>query len=466
MKRKLMMSGLLLFSSAASAMSLDWTGTYRAEWLHLDRPSLASPAETKSYGLHYLSLSPKIVASDGINIVGKFDVLGNNDPAYMDSQTGMLFGGNEPNAGDDSANNTMAQSKSFTPFRVSQLYLTVNQEYGSLLVGRAPFEFGLGMLYSAGNGAFDHWLTTSDFVAYKFIVGNLSFTPMIGRTHIMDWGPNPGMTQDEIIQVQYDSKDTGSMIGAMMARRKGSQSSNDITDTAIGGVGPADGGYSMTTTGFTFGRTWESFKFKMEAQFLKGSYGIRTAGGENIENSSYGVALEMDFPRPQAKWEGGLKMGVASGDDPGTTAQEGFFFHRNYDVAMLLFNHRLGQRDFFRTNELVKDSTHSLSDSLDDETISNVIYVAPEFRYAWNPRVSVKNTLIYAQLMANSTGTTDLKKDLGLEWDISVDYQARENVRWENRVGLLFPGGAFKDGASDLQNGFTYGFETRAAITF
>ncbi len=28
----------------------------------------------------------------------------------------------------------------------------------------------------------------------------------------------------------------------------------------------------------------------------------------------------------------------------------GYAFNRNYDVAMLLFNHRIGQRDFLGTN--------------------------------------------------------------------------------------------------------------------
>lgn len=458
MIRRSLFAAVFLVSSAASAMSIDWSGNYRFEVMHLDKPTLSSPSGRKYYGLNYLSLSPKIIASDGINIIGKFDVLQNSDATYQNTQMGMLWGDN-PNGTAES------QTMEFSPLRVSQLYMTLEQENGTLLVGRAPYEFGMGLYYNAGNGAFDHWLNTGDYVGYKVLVGNLSLMPMIGR--IYSEGPgDANIVQEEIFEVKYESKDTGSMIGAMMGRRKSSANSNGINGTAIGGANPTPTGpYSMENTGFTFGRTWESFVFRMEGQFMKGDYGVSDANGEQISNSSYGIAIEMDFPRPQSTWEGGLKLGVASGDDPTTRNQEGFFFNRNYDVAMLLFNHRLGSSDLLGT-DLIKDPAKTVSDSLDDEAISNVAYIAPQLRYAWSPRLSITNTLTYAQLMTNVQDTPGLSKDLGLEWDIGFDYRPRENVRWENRIGLLLPGGAFKNGDNDTDNAFTFGFQSRAAITF
>lgn len=466
MKIRFFAAGLVFsFAGAASAMSVDWSGTYRAEWIQVNKPNLGEPSQTKSYGLNYLSLSPKIVASDGINISGKFDILGSSDPAYANSQTGMLWGESTSTAPVD-GHNTLGNTKEFSSVRVSQLYMTLEQEYGSLLIGRAPFEFGLGMLYNAGNGAFDHWLTTSDFVAYKFIVGNLSFTPMIGRTHVPDLATNAtrGMTTDTIFNLQYESKDSGSLFGIMMARRRGAGRANDIDPATVGGTGSA-GGYTMETTGAVLERTWEKFEFKMEAQFLKGHLGYDDAGGSaELEHNAYGIAVEMNLPRPSSKWEGGLRLGMASGDNPDTESQEGFFFHRNYDVAMLMFNHRMGVDDLLGTNDFVKDAGHNLANSLDDETVSNVAYLAPELRYAWSPKMVIKNSLVYAQLMATS-GAADATKDLGFEWDLTVEYKPRENVRWENRLGVLFPGSGFKNG-TDRDNAMTYGIETRAAITF
>lgn len=456
----------------ASAASLDWSGTYRAEWMQIDRPSLGEPYERKAYGLHSLILNPRIIASDGVTIVGSFDVLASQDFAYADSQAGQVWGQprvvspNPDNAAetDSSRSRVLADTKSSTGLRVRQLYLNVDQEYGSLVVGRAPYEFGLGMVDHAGRGAFDHWGTSSDVVGYKFIVGNMFFMPMIGRVASANLG-QAEVIQDERFQIQYESEDTGSLIGVMLNRRRGPQAINDVPVAAHGGSA-VSGDFNMSTTSVVLGRSWEAFKFRFEAAFLTGAYGLRSAAGENILNDSYGFALEMDFGRPESKWDWALRAGVASGDDPSTADIESFHFHRNYDVAMLMFNHRLGGRDFLQTSRIRDTTLHSLSNSIDDETVSNVTYLAPSVKYEWNDRWDIKNTLVLAQLMANPTNSLDFKKDLGLELDIELIYKPRTNVQWVNQLGLLFPGGAFKDGASDLPNGFTYGFATKAAITF
>ncbi|MBX2987623.1 MAG: hypothetical protein KF802_06975 [Bdellovibrionaceae bacterium] len=473
MKSRILTLGILLFSAAAPAMTLDWAGTYRFEWMQVDRPSLGTPGWSKAYGLNYLRLSPKIIATDGVTIHSAFDVLANEDAAYTNQQFGQLWGQSLPAGADDSRSNTLSQTKGTTTLRVSELYMHVQQEYGSLIVGRAPYEFGLGISYNAGRGLFDHWHTSMDLVGYKFIVGNLSFMPMIGRVAAADAGL-ANTVQDQIFEFLYDSKDTGSTIGAVISRRQSSPGNNDTPFSAapkadmIGGAGAtrADA-YSMQTTSFILKREWESFKFRMEGSFLSGSYGVRTLEGDEVKNNSYGIAMEMDFPRPEGKWDASVRLGVASGDDPKTKDNwEGFTFHRNYDVAMLLFNHRLGGADFLRTNLIKDTSVHDVSNSLDDEAISNAVYLSPKIRYGWSERWDIVNSLTYAQLMVNPTNSVDFKKDLGLEWDIGLIYKPRENMRWENQLGLLFPGAAFKDGTVDRPNGFTYGFSTRAAITF
>ena len=155
---------------------------------------------------------------------------------------------------------------------------------------------------------------------------------------------------------------------------------------------------------------------------------------------------------------------MATGDDSASTDFGGYAFNRNYDVAMLMFNHRLGQRDFFNTNTF-KNTTYGVGDSADDEAISNAMYIAPSATYAWNDRLDLRNTVVYGQLM-NVQNTVDSSKDLGLEWDIELVYKPSERVQWVNQVGLLFPGAAFKDGSSGLENAFTYGFASKAAISF
>ncbi|MBY0554629.1 hypothetical protein K2P97_08875 [bacterium] len=467
--RLLLLTFLVLSTQAALAISIDWSGGYRIEFNDIDNPSLDTNAKVpKTYGLQYLYLNPKIVASDGINIIGRFDILGSTVSSYRNSQLGSVFG----SGGGTLDRRINSQTQETSSVGVSQLYLNVNHEYGSLIAGRAPFEFGLGMTYSAGLKPFDHWYDTRDGVAYKFIIDNISFMPMLSKVSQKDYGR--GVTaSDETIVFEYNNKDNGAQAGVIQQTRKSSFESNDAL-TAPGalpfGGAAVNGAWSTKTVNLFLGREWESFSFKLETSFLTGDTGLVVAGS-NLKFNSYGIAAELLFPaKEDEKWEFGAKFGIASGDNPNTTdVYEGYQFDRNYDVAMLLFNHRMGQRDFLTTGLLhTRDAADGLSvgNSADDEAIGNVTYLAPSMKYKWNDKLDIRSSLIYAQLVTNPTLTLDTTKDLGTELDIEFIYKPRERVIWSNGLGVLFPGSAWKNGASNLENKYNIGFSTKAAITF
>lgn len=460
-----------LVSTSAQAMSLDWTGGYRAEWTEVDRPSLGSPTERKAYGLNYLYLSPKVIAADGINVISRIDIFNSN--MYPNSQVGNVWG---MNANDSAAT---AGDQGVADVKASQLYLNINQEFGSLIVGRAPFEFGLGMTYSAGKGAFDHWYTTRDMIAYKIVVGDWFMMPLIGRENADDFGQGNNMTVMGA-QLQYENVEAKSLIGVYVQQRKGSKSSLKYSDTQIDGYTGTTGGTGGTigselniqSSSFVLGRGWDSFGFKVEAGFQSGATGIVNTNGDDVRLDGYGIAAEFYFPAKESKWDWTLKTGMATGYN-GSTNFSGFAFNKNYDVGMLMFNHRLGERDFLNTN-VVKPihkneagvNTLSVGDSADDESVSNAFYLAPSVKYTWNDRLDLRNTLVYGQLMNTLKNSVDAEKDLGLEWDIELIYKPLERVQWVNQVGLLFPGNAWKNGSDNLGNDFTFGFTTKAAISF
>lgn len=460
-----------LVSTSAQAMSLDWTGGYRAEWTEVDRPSLGSPTERKAYGLNYLYLSPKVIAADGINVISRIDIFNSN--MYPNSQVGNVWG---MNANDSAAT---AGDQGVADVKASQLYLNINQEFASLIVGRAPFEFGLGMMYSAGKGPFDHWYTTRDMIAYKIVVGDWFMMPLIGRENADDFGQGNNMTVMGA-QLQYENVEAKSLIGVYVQQRKGSKSSLKYTDTQIDGYTGTTGGTGGTigsemniqSSSFVLGRGWDSFGFKVEAGFQSGATGIVNTNGDDVRLDGYGIAAEFYFPAKESKWDWTLKTGMATGYS-GSTSFSGFAFNKNYDVGMLMFNHRLGERDFLNTN-VVKpihkneagNNTLSVGNSADDESVSNAFYLAPSVKYTWNDHLDLRNTLVYGQLMNTLKNSVDAEKDLGLEWDIELVYKPLERVQWVNQVGLLFPGNAWKNGSDSLGNDFTFGFTTKAAISF
>ena len=461
-----LLAAILMSGSLAQAISIDWTGGYRIEFHDVNSTSLnGNDPSPKSYGLQYLYLNSKIIASDGINIVARFNVMGSQTAGYENSQLGSIIGG----SGFGNDPRVASQNQEMTGVSVSHLYLNVNSEYGSLIAGRAPFEFGMGITHNAGNGPFDHWYDNRDGVAYKFYVDNVSFMPMIAKVSQKDYGR--GVTaMDEIFVFEYKNKDNGAEAGVVQQVRKSSFESNDaLTATSplpIPGAVTA-GGWNTKTVNLYLARTWEKFKFKMEASFLTGETGL-TIAGSNLNYNAYAIAADLLFPKEEtAKWEFGAKLGIASGDNPTTQGvYEGYAIDQNYDVAMLMFNHRLGQTDFFTTKLIHTDAGLTTANSADDEAIGNAVYIAPTATYQWNDKLDIKSTLIYAQLVTNPTNTLDTTKDLGTELDIELIYKPRERVIWSNSIGFLLPGSAWKDGASNYDNKTTLGFATKAAITF
>ncbi|MGZ3690874.1 MAG: hypothetical protein ACXVAX_05195, partial [Pseudobdellovibrio sp.] len=275
-------------------------------------------------------------------------------------------------------------------------------------------------------------------------------------------------SNDETFVFEYKNKDNGAEAGVMQQVRKSSLESNDsltATNPPITGATTV-GDWNTKTVNIYLGRTWDSFKFKIEASFLTGETGWQVAGN-NINVNAYAVAADLLFPAAEGqKWEWGGKLGIASGDNPNTTVYEGYQFDKNYDVAMLLFNHRMGQADFLTTRLIHPNAALTVGNSADDEAIGNAVYLAPSAKYTWNDKFDIKSTLIFAQLVANPTLSLDTSKDLGTELDIELIYKPRERVIWSNELGVLLPGKAWKDGASDFDNKTNIGFTTKAAITF
>lgn len=454
----------------AHALSLDWTGHYRFEYTQIDSTTLGDPKNPKAYFLHNLVLSPRVIAADGIEVVGQFSVLANAD--YPGSMAGQRFGIGVNSAGGTAGSNVLGRNAASSSLEVRQLYLSMNQEYGQLIAGRAPIEFGLGMTYNAGNGPFDLWGDTHDMVGYKFVVGNLSFMPMLGRPYAASLASGQNVT-DLMIDITYDNAETESLFAIFTQQRTSGDQSNDAGNY-LGGTQVRP--YNVRHVNLLIGRGWESFKFKLEAGFSDGGTGL-DVGGEEQKANGYGIVTELAFPRPNSNWDWKLRAGIVSGDNPTSNNFEGYTLHHNYNVAFLMFNHPMGGYDLFRTyfqRQRAPGCTgvacvpYANDNALDEEAVSNTIFLNPSVGYKLSDRWSLQNNFLYAQLQVNpsTVAGNDVSKDLGFEWDIAAVYTPHPRFQWVNQVGLLFPGAAWKEGNVDRDAAFTYGFQTKAAISF
>ncbi|MCM2281701.1 MAG: alginate export family protein [Bdellovibrionaceae bacterium] len=450
---------------------MSWSGLYRVEGLKIENSELNSTRRDKAYLLHHLILQPKMVAADGVTIYGRFDLM--NAAAYPDSQLGQVFGNGPgevaPGNLNNRTSNVLAQHGSDESLAVTQLYAHWVHEFGSLVVGRAPVQFGLGMTHNAGQGMFDHWFDTRDMVGYKIVSGNLFFFPMMGKVNEGNLGIEDDVN-DYMIHVQYENPETDLALGVMLEWRVATNAGTD-TPTGASGIGGAGSvvtnSYKHQLRNLYVSQRNGSFKFGLEGGMQTGKTGVRqSVGAPEIDMNGYGIAAEVNYKKPESKWDWTLKAGVASGDDPGTNNKfEGFIFDRNYDVAMLMFNHPLGQADFLRTS-LNRDTTQSPSSRVDEEAVSNVFYLSPRFQNQWKERTSWGASFTYATLDTAPIVGANVGSDLGFEVDFNLTYKPYDRLTWVTEAALLFPGDAWKGGTQNFDNKFAYGVSTKAAISF
>jgi hypothetical protein len=454
------------------AASIDWSGSYRLEYVEIERPDFDD--DKKMYLSHRLGLYPKIVLSDGMNLFAHFEVLQNSN--YPSSNAGQIFG-----RGSDTGNSHLHQNNQGASFlAVRELYLRWDQEHSQLYAGRTGMDFGAGMSYSSGRNPEHSWSDTFDLVGYKIQMGNFYLMPIVSRPY--QASPSLGNSSlDFIWNAFYDNPETRSQVGLLHRSRSSSNMSNDARlnfDESVNTKytsASVTGPWKTTHTNLFLYRGWEGFNLKTEVGFEAGGIGV-TAQGEEIQLGGFGALMELGFPQGDGKWEYEIRLGAASGDDPNTVKYEGFHFNRNYDLGLLLFNHPLGNYDALTSNSKRQRKAcaappceiYPIADTLDEESISNAIFISPKANYKMSETWSWENVFVYAQTLTNPSRTKDNATDsyLGFEWNTAVIYRPTSRVKWSNTLAVLHGGGAFKDGQNDRKTGFIYGLQSRLVIDF
>lgn len=468
--------------NSAQGADITWGGNYRVEAVKIGNPELSSNNTDKSYLLHHMVLNPKIIATDGVTIYGRLDVL--NSPTFGINSYGQVQSVAGDIIGNGPGNSTLSPGASATPSRgsdsnaygttqraggiaVTELYMSWAQEFGQLVVGRAPIQFGLGTVYSAGNGLFDHYITTKDMIGYKMVLGNLFVMPI--KAKVSEGAFNTMEDVDDyMVHVQYDNPESDLSLGVMHDVHV--VTAKDTPTGYLGGAGSTRAGsYKNTLTSlFISQKATNWLKSSIEADLYSGDAGVMS-GTDNVSINAWAVAAEFAWlPQPGTKWSGVLKAGFVTGDDPGTKeTYEGITLNRNYDIAMLMFNHPLGQGDLFRTG-LVRDTTTSASNQIDTEAISNTLYIAPSLTYKTRDNLWYGMNFVYARLNKDPNGANaNTGTNLGYEFDFSVSYKPMERFTWITELGALLPGDAWKgSSAQNYETKIPYGFTTKAAISF
>ena len=458
----------LITSLSAWSNSMDWQGLYRFEFLQIGDANLNSQGGSKSYGLHHLTLRPHMIAADGIEFYGRFNLINNLE--YTSSAVGGFFGhglGTSPSV-DSHNSNVLSQNMLAGQLNISELYLTWAQKNAILVVGRAPIHFGLGMMFNSGRGDFDHWFDTRDLIAYKMISGNMTYVPMLAKVNEGAVGADDDVT-DYIFNVNYNSEASGLKMGLFYQNRVASTSGNDVPKDSLGSDSSSsqvlNQGWKSEDINIFVEREYENSRFAVELGLQKGSTGVESSG-QSVELEGLGISTEWDYQLPGSRFAWQLKSGYASGDDPSTEDYEGYIFDKNYDVAMMLFNHPLGQLDVFNTS-LDRNSSKASSARIDDQALSNVLYFSPRVTWKWTDKISLRGAFTYGRLLKEFKSGASASLDLGYELDLALVAKPYKNFQWVTELGYFIPGDSFKGGTGDnFDVNSTYGIITKAAISF
>lgn len=476
--------GASLFMAPLSYADLTWEGRYRTNLNYLTNPDLGSGGD-KDYILHHLILTPKIVLADGFELISTVDIFNDGGHAVPGSQAGQAFGASNSSensvfGADGSVALTDSQLGSVRDANIREFYLIYKHAGGRFKIGRSALHFGLGINLNSGEGQFDHYFDTRDLASYEVYMGGIKIQPYISR--ITDgFNANSEDAANELgVLVNFDKLESNLRMGLMAISRhvQGSLNNTD-RDLASGGAAA----YQRYGAFIERSNSKDSdMRYALELGMNSGKLGVNSSG-EEIGFNSYGLAFEMDYFTPVQGLKVGLKSGYASGADGSRDDDfSSFAFDRNYNVGMILFNHPLGNRDLdlLSTTAYGRQGGNAgagfqTNRTIDSETVSNTIYVAPYVSYDFNPKWNLTTSLLWAQLDSTSVNSPffslpnpglEVSRDLGMELDVSLSFKPFENLTWETQIGAFMPGKAFEGGSQNYDTKSVFGGISRLSLSF
>ena len=337
---------LVLFSILApnaGAMDFDWHGDFRAEtnWLFGYSNGLTSPTAPPGYGNGYfvpsngdspasfqnlfLRLNPRAIVNDNITVYSEL---------WFGSADRGMFGSDQPTSSyyySTSTGNAAITAKTF--------YSELATDFGTITVGRAPLNWGLGLIYNNKGGAFDRLPSTGDTIRMVTKLGAFKFMPAMTKYRLgtnyggSSAGPGTGITQggwsgaaDYTVGLTYDNPDEQIDLGVMFMRRLAGLNAAIMNPLAVDTLpgNTSSAGYQYNVWDFYAKKKSGIFTLAAEVPLITGTIGSNTY-------STVAGAVNLDA-KVNDHWNVKLDIGSASGNadlGAGSTPTQvtAFYFH-------------------------------------------------------------------------------------------------------------------------------------------
>jgi hypothetical protein len=357
----------LLSASAALGLELDWSGQFRSEFDYIhnytldgtDAGSTFDPARYGGNGYYipsggsnnatfetlFLRLKPKLVVNDNIYVKSEWWV---GDPVYS------FFGSAAPYTADQRQwYSTQSRGSVITAQR---FWVELLSDVGTFQVGRAPLNYGLGVVWNSGDDLWSRYMSTGDMIRLLSKFGSFTVSPAFivystGNTIGGAGAFNPAYTAsvgsggvaDYSFMLKYENPEEDFEVGVNLIRRIGGASQDVLAGPPVG----------ATPLGMSF-NTWDLYgKKKVGKLTLVGEAPIITGTIGSSDFNSFALVGEADY-RFSETWGAGLKAGHVPGQPNSTAAStpefRSAYLNPNYRVGLIMFPYQLA--NFWGPNTL------------------------------------------------------------------------------------------------------------------
>jgi hypothetical protein len=407
----LVSSALVLASGSAGAATFSVSGNHRFGtnlFNNLDLHSGTDPGagNTTAFLENRILLRPDVVVDDRFTVRSEFSLL-DVGPASS-NRVPENFGAP---LGSDA---TQANGASLVKLR--RAYLEWASDWGVFTVGRMPKNWGLGLLYNAGNNVFDDFGTTTDRVGFKAMLGNL----------ILQLGYEKGAEGlinnegDDIdiyeLAIEYTNPESLFDVGLLYTR-------NVRTAGAVS-LMPSSHDLSIYSL-----KRWGDLQ-------LGGEFVNINAKGPGNAQSVIGLLAQADYM--PSNWNFGLDLGLATAD-----GALSYNFHPNYRPFLILFNQSLGSRGTSAKLSSVRGGPTGapVGGAVANGDGNGGFVLKGNVGYTFEGKVFTLGTDFgYASLARQGSNPGSV---LGFETDVHLTQKWYENFSTSYAVGFLFPGSAY-----------------------
>jgi hypothetical protein len=376
-----------------------------------------------------MKLNPQIIVNDGVTLKGELS-------------TGHIRGGiagdNSANNQDESGNNayfftTPAQNSALN---VNQMYMELYADTALVKIGRMSKQYGLGIVYDAGNDPWDRFFSMYDGIEAEMKIANFSLVPYYAKISSLN-NDNTGKSEPsgsydvrELgVTAKYDNKNRDLVVSVLYAKRS-SESKNALynSDSPTGTIEPR-GKTEITVIEPYISKKWNKLKVALEASIQSGEYGDvykDNTGSSKLSANAYILDAKYEL---NPKWDVGFTGGQVSGDKGDTGKFEATYLHPNYQIADLMFKYNYaafteGGRSVFDSSitntRFYKFHGHYKSDKW---TWKGALIMATALETAEAGKRAYHHEESYS-----FQSTEDQDNDLGFELDFGFDYKWNPNV--------------------------------------